>query len=312
MVLVMHTGEDDTVLHIDKTGILMLVVEINVGGMTADVVDKLNSSSDDVQPRQVDLSSAHALTELHWHDTHVDPDRHEVDQQATRIFIANAANKNMTIYQMDVKMDFLNGELHEVVYVSQPEGFLDQDKPNHVYMLKKALYGLKQAPRAWYDMLSSFLLLQEFSKGPVNPTLFTRKTCRDILLCSYSLEIIKKYGILSSDLVDTPMVEKNKLDEDLQGKPVNPTHYRGMIVPLSESEKCIFGTGLKSHAALDLGAFAIAENEGNIFCTDTDKILLSDLLQEQFGLALVRLEKMARGNIYAALKHNWKPTPKNL
>nr|GEU96735.1 hypothetical protein [Tanacetum cinerariifolium] len=79
MELVMHTEEDDTVLHIEKTGILMLVVEIDVGGMTADVVDKLNYSSDDVQPRQVDMRSAHALTELHWHDTHVNPDRHEVD-----------------------------------------------------------------------------------------------------------------------------------------------------------------------------------------------------------------------------------------
>ncbi|GKB60979.1 retrovirus-related pol polyprotein from transposon TNT 1-94 [Tanacetum coccineum] len=65
--------------------------------------------------------------------------------KAICIFIANAATKNMTIYQMDVKTDFLNGELREVVYVSQPEGFVDPDKPNHVYRLKKALYGLKQA-----------------------------------------------------------------------------------------------------------------------------------------------------------------------
>nr|GEY50035.1 hypothetical protein [Tanacetum cinerariifolium] len=84
-VLEMHTEEDDTVLHIEKTGMLMLVVEIDVGGMTADVVDKLNCSSDDVEPRQVDLMSAHALTEFHWHDTHVDPDRHEVDQRAMKI-----------------------------------------------------------------------------------------------------------------------------------------------------------------------------------------------------------------------------------
>ncbi|GKD55483.1 retrovirus-related pol polyprotein from transposon TNT 1-94 [Tanacetum coccineum] len=68
--------------------------------------------------------------------------------EAIRIFIANATNKNMTIYQMEVKTAFLNGELREVVYVSQLEGFVDQDKPNHVYRLKKALYGLKQAPRA--------------------------------------------------------------------------------------------------------------------------------------------------------------------
>ncbi|GKE93581.1 retrovirus-related pol polyprotein from transposon TNT 1-94 [Tanacetum coccineum] len=51
---------------------------------------------------------------------------------AIRIFIANAANKNMTIFQMDVKTAFLNDELKEEVYVSQPEGFFDQDNPSHV------------------------------------------------------------------------------------------------------------------------------------------------------------------------------------
>ncbi|GJW57217.1 retrovirus-related pol polyprotein from transposon TNT 1-94 [Tanacetum coccineum] len=123
--------------------------------------------------------------------------------EAICIFITNIANKNMTIFQMDVKMAFLNGELNEEFYVSQPEGFVDQDNPSHVYKLKKALYGLKQAPLAWYDMLSSFLILQHFSKGVVDPTLFTRKAGNDLLL--------------------------SKLDEDLQGKPVDATLYRGMI-----------------------------------------------------------------------------------
>nr|GEW53519.1 uncharacterized mitochondrial protein AtMg00810-like [Tanacetum cinerariifolium] len=56
---------------------------------------------------------------------------------------------------MDVKKDFLNGPLKEAVYVSQPEGFIDSEFPNHVYRLKKALYDLKQAPRAWYDKAST-------------------------------------------------------------------------------------------------------------------------------------------------------------
>ncbi|GKB03832.1 retrovirus-related pol polyprotein from transposon TNT 1-94, partial [Tanacetum coccineum] len=68
---------------------------------------------------------------------------------AIRIYLAYAAHMNMIVYQMDVKTTFLNDILREEVYVSQPDGFVDQDNPNHVYKLKKALYGLKQAPRAW-------------------------------------------------------------------------------------------------------------------------------------------------------------------
>ncbi|GKA47842.1 retrovirus-related pol polyprotein from transposon TNT 1-94 [Tanacetum coccineum] len=86
---------------------------------------------------------------------------------AIRIFLAYAAHMNMVVYQMDVKTAFLNGILREEVYVSQPDGFVDQDNLNHVYKLKKALYGLKQAPRAWYDLLSKFLPSLEFAK--VNP-----------------------------------------------------------------------------------------------------------------------------------------------
>nr|GEX00078.1 hypothetical protein [Tanacetum cinerariifolium] len=149
--------------------------------------------------------------------------------EAIRIFLAYAAHKNMVVYQMDVNIAFLNGNLREEVYVSQPDGFMDQDNPNHVYKLKKALYGLKQAPRAWYDMLSSFLISQEFSKGLVDLKLFIRRNGNDLLL---ALESLKKYGFESCDPVDTPMVEKSKLDEDKEGKVVDPSHYHGMIVTL--------------------------------------------------------------------------------
>ncbi|GKF41790.1 retrovirus-related pol polyprotein from transposon TNT 1-94, partial [Tanacetum coccineum] len=59
---------------------------------------------------------------------------------------------------------FLNGPLKEEVYVAQPEGFVDPDHPEQVYLLRKALYGLKQAPRAWYDELSNFLKSKGFTK----------------------------------------------------------------------------------------------------------------------------------------------------
>ncbi|GJX50445.1 retrovirus-related pol polyprotein from transposon TNT 1-94 [Tanacetum coccineum] len=84
--------------------------------------------------------------------------------EAVRIFVAYAAHKSFPIYQMDVKTEFLNGPLKEEVYVAQPEGFVDPDHPEKVYLLRKALYGLKQAPRAWYDELSNFLMSKGFTK----------------------------------------------------------------------------------------------------------------------------------------------------
>ncbi|GJV89399.1 retrovirus-related pol polyprotein from transposon TNT 1-94 [Tanacetum coccineum] len=183
--------------------------------------------------------------------------------EAIRIFLAFAAHMNMVVYQMDVKTAFLNGNLREEVYVSQPDGFVDPDKPNYVYKLKKALYGLKQAPRVWYDMLSSFLISNDFSKGSVDPTLFIRREGKELLLISqsprgifinqskYALESLKKYGFECCNPVDTPMVEKCKLDEDKEGKAVDPSHYHGT------SKIGVFGSG----RILPIGLTACAVDE---------------------------------------------------
>nr|GEZ10391.1 integrase, catalytic region, zinc finger, CCHC-type, peptidase aspartic, catalytic [Tanacetum cinerariifolium] len=124
--------------------------------------------------------------------------------EAIRIFIANAASRNMTVYQMDVKTAFLNGDLKEEVYVSQPEGFVDPDHPTHVYRLKKALYGLKQAP--WACPRGIFINQSKFA-----------------------LEILKKFGMDSCDSVDTPMMDRLKLDEDLSRTPVDQTRFHSMV-----------------------------------------------------------------------------------
>nr|GEY12719.1 hypothetical protein [Tanacetum cinerariifolium] len=132
--------------------------------------------------------------------------------EAIRIFLAYATYMNMVVYQMDVKTVFLNSNLREEVYVSQPDGFVDLDNPNHVYKLKKALYGMKQAPRVWYDKLSSFLISQDFSKGSVDPTMFIRRDNNDLLLVQI-----------------TPIEIKDKLDLDQNRTPVDATKYHIMI-----------------------------------------------------------------------------------
>ncbi|GJR46089.1 retrovirus-related pol polyprotein from transposon TNT 1-94 [Tanacetum coccineum] len=198
---------------------------------------------------------------------------------AIRIFLAYAAYMNMIVYQMDVKMAFLNGILREEVYVSQSDEFVDQDNLNHMYKLKKALYGLKQAPRVWYDLLSKFLLSQEFSKGTVDPTLFIRRQGKDILLghtdftkcpkgifinqSKYALESLKKYAIESCDPMDTLMVEKSKLDED-----THPIHYRGMVYTLMylTASRPYLTFAYPKDSSIALTAYADADHAG---CQDT-------------------------------------------
>ncbi|GJV57159.1 retrovirus-related pol polyprotein from transposon TNT 1-94 [Tanacetum coccineum] len=126
--------------------------------------------------------------------------------EAIRIFLVFVAYMSMVVYQMNVEAAFLNGNLREEVYVSHPDGFVDKDNPNHVYKLKKALYGLKQGKVRnyfWYIIFAAS----------------TPELC----------DLFAKIIFDSCDPVDTPMVEKSKLDKDKEGKDVDPSHYRGMI-----------------------------------------------------------------------------------
>ncbi|GJZ08227.1 retrovirus-related pol polyprotein from transposon TNT 1-94 [Tanacetum coccineum] len=146
--------------------------------------------------------------------------------EAVRIFVAYAAHKSFSIYQMDVKMTFLNGSLKEEVYVAQPDIFVDPDHPDKVYSLRKALYGLKQAPRAWYDEVSKFLISKGFTKG-----LQIHQSPRGIFInqAKYTLEILKKHGMEKGQSIGTPMAMKPKLDANLSGEPVTQTDYRSKI-----------------------------------------------------------------------------------
>nr|GEU47211.1 retrovirus-related Pol polyprotein from transposon TNT 1-94 [Tanacetum cinerariifolium] len=102
--------------------------------------------------------------------------------EAVWIFMAYVTHKSFHVYQMDVKIDFLNGPLKEEVYVNNPDGFVDPHHPDKFYRLKKALYGLKQAPQACYDELSKFLVSKGFSKGSIDQTMFIIKRGDGILL----------------------------------------------------------------------------------------------------------------------------------
>jgi hypothetical protein len=110
--------------------------------------------------------------------------------ESIHILLAYALHHNFKLQQMDVKSAFLNGPLHELVYVKQPPDFEDPDFPNHVYKLDKELYGLKQAPRAWYEHLRELLVDRGFEIGLIHPTLFTKKVNGELFICQLYVDAI--------------------------------------------------------------------------------------------------------------------------
>ncbi|GJZ71766.1 retrovirus-related pol polyprotein from transposon TNT 1-94 [Tanacetum coccineum] len=121
--------------------------------------------------------------------------------ESIRILLAIACANDFKLYQIDIKIAFLNGFINEDVYVAQPPGFIDFQKPNYVYKLKKALYGLKQALKAWYDRLKTFLIKHEYSMGIVDNTLFTKKSKSHLIIVQiYVGDII--FGSTSQNLCD--------------------------------------------------------------------------------------------------------------
>ncbi|GKB27495.1 retrovirus-related pol polyprotein from transposon TNT 1-94 [Tanacetum coccineum] len=175
--------------------------------------------------------------------------------EAIRLFIAHAASKNMVIFQMDVKTAFLNGELNEVVYVSQPEGFVDL-RSSYVFDLKEALMGLNKLTKAGKHILLVQIYVDDIIFASTNPKacklfafemnstfkmsmmgtmgfLFSdfkfSKSRHFINQSKYAQEILKKFGFDSCTPIDTPMTERPDLDEDKGGKLIDSTRFRGMV-----------------------------------------------------------------------------------
>ncbi|KAL1221166.1 Retrovirus-related Pol polyprotein from transposon RE2 [Cardamine amara subsp. amara] len=89
-----------------------------------------------------------------------------------RLVLQLAVTGSWVIKQLDINNAFLQGTLEDEVYVTQPPGYIDQDRPDYVWRLKKALYGLKQAPRAWYIELKTALLAYGFQNSLADTSVF--------------------------------------------------------------------------------------------------------------------------------------------
>ncbi|GJS30792.1 retrovirus-related pol polyprotein from transposon TNT 1-94 [Tanacetum coccineum] len=145
--------------------------------------------------------------------------------EAIRIFLAYAGHTSFIVFQMDLKTTFLHYSLKEDVYVCQSKGFIDADRPSHVYKLKKELYGLKQAQRACRFEMSMMGEMTFFFGLQVN------QSPRGIFInqSNYVLKILKKYGMETCDPIGAPMEIKDNLNLDQNGTLVDATKYQSMI-----------------------------------------------------------------------------------
>lgn len=110
--------------------------------------------------------------------------------EIVRTFLALAAQLKWLVYQFDVKSVFLNEDLVDEVYVTQPEGFVIDGQEEKVLQLKKVLYGLKQTPRAWYNKIGSYFLEEGFKRSDNEPTLYLkREGINDFLWSAFILMI---------------------------------------------------------------------------------------------------------------------------
>lgn len=109
-----------------------------------------------------------------------------VRHSSLRMLLSLAVELDLKIDHLDVKTAFLNGNLSEEIYMSQPEGFIRQGDEHKVYRLKKAVYGLKQASRAWYDKVKDVLLREKFTQSKYESCIFSRRVGkRTIIIALY-------------------------------------------------------------------------------------------------------------------------------
>nr|GEU47078.1 retrovirus-related Pol polyprotein from transposon TNT 1-94 [Tanacetum cinerariifolium] len=180
--------------------------------------------------------------------------------ESIRILLAYACALDFKVFQIDVKSAILNDLINEEVYVAQPPGFIDFEKPDHVYKLKKALYGLKQPPKAWYDRLKAFLIKHEYKIGMIDNTFITKKKSLNLIIvqiyvddiivgstCQYMCDEFSKSMLDEFEMsmmedskpMKTPMSSDTKLAKDKECESVDRYKYRGMIGAIDLSKKSV-------------------------------------------------------------------------
>ncbi|XP_033138570.1 uncharacterized protein LOC103844422 isoform X1 [Brassica rapa] len=199
--------------------------------------------------------------------------------ETIRLLINLAAAHNWEIHHLDVKTAFLHGDLKEVVYVTQPEGFEVSGSESKVYKLHKALYGLRQAPRAWNHKLNSILRELQFIKCAKEPSVYRRLVHGDLLVVAVYVDDLFITGANVQHIIDFKKEMSAQFEMSDLGKltyylGIEVTQHQGGIT-LSQknyAEKILEEAGMKdcnlAHTPMDSGLkLSKSEEERSIDAT---------------------------------------------
>ena len=181
-------------------------------------------------------------------------------KDSLRIIMALVAHFDLELHQMDVKTAFLNGELEEEVYMTQPEGFISEKGNNLVCKLKKSIYGLKQASRQWYMKFHNIITSFGFEENIVDQCIYIKVSgskfmflvlyVDDILLASNNLGLIRE--------------TKRFLSQNFDMKDIGEASYVLGIEIHRDRSKKILGLSQKAYINKILERFNMRNCSGSI------------------------------------------------
>lgn len=141
--------------------------------------------------------------------------------KSIRSLLAIANQLNLEVHQMDVSTAFLNGELEEEIYMTQPEGYVKEGEEELVCKLNKSIYGLKQSSRCWYNTIDQFLKNSGYVQSSSDPCLYIKREGDDIMLIALYVDDL----VTASNSTTMLQREKEALRKRFEMKDLGEVHY---------------------------------------------------------------------------------------
>ena len=173
-----------------------------------------------------------------------------------RVLLAVANQHNMEVDQLDVKTAYLNGRIDSEVYMSQPDGFVDPQRPDAVCRIQRSLYGLKQSGRCWNAAFNEFLLSRGYTRSVADPCVYVKHAASNVVMLALYVDDI----VIACTTRKMLNAEKQQLMEGFEMEDQGPVHYvLGMTIQHNRTtgEMCLAQRSYLEHV---LQRFNMAES----------------------------------------------------